>query len=120
MWYLEMGCVDGEVVVEQDVDVDDAVVIDAACRLLGAPHLAFDGRWGCQQFKGRESRLHTHGGIHKAVGRREAPRLGGIKRRLVHYMTDLHFYFLDGAAYVSAFVAKIGTETQINHDFFYE
>lgn len=108
---FQIGRVDDEVVIEQDVNVDDTVVIDAARRFLCASHLPFDVLCSSKQFKRSKHGLHTHSGIHEAVGRRESPRLSGIKRRLAYDMANLRFDFLYGPADMAPFVAKIRAKT---------
>ena len=52
VWYVQLRQVDGDIVVQQDVDVDDAVVVLAVDGFLGAPHLLFDLLCGVQQVGG--------------------------------------------------------------------
>ena len=75
MGYLEVGVVDVEVVVQQDVDVDDAVVIYAVGRLLRPAHGALDGLRGFKHLARRERSGTAYGGVDKTVARLKTPRL---------------------------------------------
>ncbi len=65
VWYGERGGAQRDVVVEQDVDVDDAVVIRAVA-LRCAPHFSFDSLSCQQKLLGRkvgdelQSRVEEH------------------------------------------------------------
>lgn len=88
--------IDGKVVVEQDVDVDDAVAVLSVHRLVAAAHIALNLLCGGQHFVWLEGCLATDDGIDKGVFRLETPRLRTIESRLTSDFANLLSYFLDG------------------------
>ena len=75
----EVGLVDVDLVVEQDVDVDGPVVIDAVgAGLLAAAQLALDALGAAQQLAGRELGADANDGIHEGMVGLKAPRLGFV------------------------------------------
>ena len=76
MWNLQVGLVDGQMVIKQDVNINGTVVIDAVFRFLSAAQLPFNELRAPQHFTGQQFRLAAHHGIQEVVFRPEAPRLG--------------------------------------------
>lgn len=74
VWYVQLWEVDGEVVVQQNVDIDDAVVVLSVDGFLGAAHALFDVLCGLQQIGGGERGVEKGAGVDKSVGGVEAPR----------------------------------------------
>ena len=109
MGYDEVVVVDAHSVVEQDVDVDDAVVILAVDRLLCASHLALYVLGCLQKLMWRQRGEHLHATVQKLVGRGKAPRLGLYERRLALYASHLFANHADSIMEQALAVAKIGS-----------
>ena len=105
---FEEGIIDVEVVVEEDVDIDDAVVVDASFWLVGAPHGTLDALGGCQQGDWGEGGVARHHGIEKEIVGLETPGLWRMKSRLAHNVPNQLFNTIDGAAEVGLPVAEVG------------
>ena len=75
MRYLQVGLVDADVVVEQDVNVYCAVVVDAVHRLHGSPHLTLYLLRDGKQLSRSEWRRTAERSIHEPVVREESDRL---------------------------------------------
>ena len=72
----EVGIVDDLLVVEEYVDVDNAVFVVAIHGLVSAPHAALDGLSYMQQCVWRVGGVDSYHSIEKGVCRLEAPGLG--------------------------------------------
>ena len=92
MGYLQVGLVDVEVVVEQDVDVDGTVdeftIYDLAALcgvFLALAQLPFYLLCHREHLARCEGGLAEDGGVEELVGRLEAPGLRLDERRLAHH-----------------------------------
>lgn len=74
MRYVQLRQVDGDIVVQQDVDVNDAVVVLAVDGFFGAPHPFFYLLCGVQQVGGGEGGVEKDAGVDEPVGGVETPR----------------------------------------------
>ena len=110
MRYGQFLGVDVEVIIEEDVNVDDAIVVLTIHRLLGATHIALNLLGGTQQDVGGQLRLHTHCCIEEGVLTLESPRFGGKKSGLCPDWANPSLYFSDGGQEVLLFVAKVGSK----------
>ena len=68
-----------DVIIEKDVDVDDAVMILTIHRLPYPTHLLFYLLGSLQELARSQHRIHQHTGIDEIIRRGEAPRLGFVK-----------------------------------------
>ena len=82
-------------IVEQYVDVDDAVVIDSVRGLLGASHLPLDVLGHVEKPQGGQRRADKTNRIEETILRRESPGLGFMKRRQGTNVPCLLFKKLD-------------------------
>ena len=98
-------------VTEQQVDVNDAVVIDAVHRFGRTPHLAFYGLCGFQYLQGLKRRADLADCVQEAVGRVESPGGSSIKSGQGGDSPYPLFYFLHGIAEVLLLVAEISAQT---------
>ena len=110
MRYGQFRCVDVEIIVEEDVNVDDAIVVLTIHRLLGATHIALNLLGGTQQDVGGQLRLHTHCCIEEGVLTLEPPWFSGKKSGLCPNRTNPPLYLFDGGQEVLLFVAKVGSK----------
>ena len=110
---VQVGLADGDIVVEEDVDVDEAVVIDASCRLLRASELALYLLRGFEELPRREVGGAADGGIDETMVGAEAPGLCFEESRLAHDGANQLSYPLDGPPYVAPTVPEVTAQTQI-------
>ena len=79
VWDGELRGVDDAIVVEKNIDVDDAVGVGTVGGFGRSPHVAFDG------LEGLKERERLHGGLYfdryvaESVGRGKAPWFGVVK-----------------------------------------
>jgi hypothetical protein len=114
MGNLEVGLVDGETVVEQDVDVDDAVVIDVIGGLPGAPHLSLYLLGELQYLARRKRCMAAYGGIKEGMLRLEPPGLGNEESRLAHNGANQLLYSPASFKHVGLAVTQIGAQTKVD------
>lgn len=93
----EFGSGNVEVIVEEQVDVDGAVVIDATCRLDGASKFALYLLRPLKTLKGSEFRLNQTCGVEEGMLAAEAPWLCLDEGRDTLHRTDALADKLDGA-----------------------
>lgn len=110
----QVGLVDTEVVVQQDVDIDDAIVILPIGSLHRASHLALNVLCDGQQLARRLGCKATHAGVNKLIGRREAPRLRLQQRRLPLHLAHSLVEQGDGLTNQAFAVADVGADAEIN------
>ena len=99
-----------EIIVEKDVNVDDAIMILTIHRFLGASHVALYLLGGAQQGGWGKFCLDTYSSIEEGVRTLEPPWLSGKKCGLCPNGTNPPLYFCDGGQEVLFFVAKVGAE----------
>ena len=116
----EGGGGDVEVVVEEDVDVDDAVVVGGKTPptpllrgencFLGASQQAFNQLGLAEKCQGRQRGFDAYGGIEEGVGALESPRLGFKEGGLSLDRPNPPCDFGDGRPEILFLVAKIRSE----------
>lgn len=111
MGNLEIGFIDVEIVVEQDVDIDGSVLIGAA--LMAAPQFTLYLLSGAQHPSGGAPRLAEDDTIEKTIGRLKSPGLGLYQRRLSEHFPHPLANETDGFGYQLPTVAQITPESQI-------
>ena len=93
--------------IDEDVDVDKAVVIDTAFAFFGASQVAFYGLCGIEQFVGQECGINADADIQKTVFGMESPWFSDEKSGLGHNCPNPLLYFGDGKAKILFLIAKI-------------
>lgn len=111
MGNLEIGFIDVEIVVEQDVDIDGSVLIGAA--LMAAPQFTLYLLSGAQHPSGGAQRLAEDDTIEKTIDRLKSPGLGLYQRRLSEHFPHPLANETDGFGYQLPTVAQITPESQI-------
>ena len=109
----EVGLGDAEVVVEQDVDVDGAVVIDAVDRLSPAPQPALYLLGGLQELTRCERGLNTDAGVEETMRGLEAPWLGLKKGRLANNASDVFANQSYGTQQVLPAAPEVGAQGEV-------
>ena len=99
-----------EVVVEEDVDVDDAVVVLSVDGLVLSPHVAFYLLGLVQEVEGGEGCFDADGGIEEGVGALKSPWPGGKEGGLCLDRSNPPSYFRNGGQEVVFLVAKVCAE----------
>ena len=108
---LEIGFIDVEIIVEQDVDIDGSVLIGSA--LMAAPQFTLYLLSGAQHPSWGAPRLAEDDTIEKTIGRLKAPGLGLYQRRLSEHFPHPLANEADGFGYQLPTVAQITPESQI-------
>lgn len=111
---LQVGLINMYVIVEQDVDVDDAVTVIAVDRFPRTTQLLLNGLGYPQHLTRLERCLTADAGIEKHIGRREAPRLGLDERRLPQHRADAVAKQLNRIVNEPLAVADVGSDAEIN------
>ena len=112
MGNLEIGFIDVEIVVEQDVDIDGSVLIGAA--LMAAPQFTLYLLSGAQHPSGGAPRLAEDDTIEKTIDRLKSPGIGLYQRRLSEHFPHPLANETDGFGYQLPTVAQITPESQIH------
>ncbi len=90
---------------KQQVDVDEAVVINTILRLLGTAQIALNLLGSIEHGKGRKDSVNSTAGIQETVVGLETPRFGNIKSREGRNGPYPLFYELNGLTEVALLVA---------------
>ena len=104
----QFGQIQHEVVIKEQVDVDEAIGINALYGLLFASHFLFDCLGEVQYVQRRKGCFHTCRRIQETVFRPESPRGCFVKRGKGSHLPYPFRYHSDGAEQVFPFVAQIG------------
>ncbi len=99
------------ITIEEDVDIDGAVVVGTVGTLGGASQVTLDGLGGVEQVQGGQGGLYLHGGIEERVVRLESPGGCFIKRGEGDDATYPLFYLVDGTMELRLLVTQIGAQT---------
>ena len=101
------------IVIEEEVDVDDSIVINAVYALMGAPHFEFYSLRDVQYFINGYVGHDLYCGVKKGMRRLKA--YGGCLngRSAVGDLTDVLLYELDRALDVGVAIAEIGAKRKV-------
>lgn len=90
---------------KQEVDVDEAIVINAILRLLGTAQIALNLLGSIEHGKGRKDCVDSTAGIQETVVRLESPWLGNMKSGEGRNGPYPLFYKLQGSTEVALLIA---------------
>ena len=114
MWYLKVGFIHCNIVIQKDVNVDGTVMVHALTTFLRPSQLPFYKLGHLKKLTWREVCGHAYAPIDKLVFTSKAPRLslyqGGLPNHITDELTYLSYSF--GNSLVP--VAEITAEGQIN------
>lgn len=109
----EVGLIDRDSIIEQDVDIYRSVVILAIGRFPTSSQKALDALCFLKEVARTELCLHTDAGVEEEIVAPESPRLRLNERGLAHHRANPLSYLLYRRVEQFLAIAKIGTQTKI-------
>lgn len=113
MGQLEVGFVDLQVIIEEEVDVDGAVGVMLVNALMLAAELALYFLCFNQALVWGERSLNLDAAVQELVVRLKAPRFGFDERRTRHHAADPLADKHDGAFHRLLPLAEVGTQAEV-------
>ena len=111
----ELRCGKPETVIDEQVDVDDAVVIVPVHALEGAPHLPLYLLGALEALLRSKGGVHHAGGIEEGIVAAEAPWLGAHEAADTANLPHAPAYEVQCTEQVRLLVSQIGAQCQIQH-----